>query len=430
MTILAKWRVTEVVLRLSLVFALLFSSLASAQESRPSHDALEAPLRGLSRADLRHVEPLLDQRIFGLVEQREGELLPGIHLAARVHAPSSEVAALLSEPTRYPELMPALSAVTMRESTGQTRGFSWQWRTSVFTLGGDAMITVYRPRPGQERRGFRIVIERTEGDLGHGREVWRVLPRGPGESLLLLSTRMDIRGANPVTRQLQNAALSRSINLAMSFGMLLRVQEAAEDAAGWVAPALGEGIHRPALDVDVFEPMLRRGDVLLVEARGAEMRQAAVLTRYNRTEAQVREIMLNPVAFAQALIQGSSATIREQTEEGTCFDWRVDLPIIGTGGAMILRETEARLVELEATGGALEGGRWQFETTRLPSGATGVLGWASFDVGTASFLLRAIVDADESFRTGLSAATQIMFARALRIRLRHVPPTGIHRHME
>ena len=51
-------------------------------------------------------------------------------------------------------------------------------------------------------------------------------------------------------------------------------------------------------------------------------------------------------------------------------------------------------------------------------------------VGTASFLLRAIVDADESFRTGLSAATQIMFARALRIRLRHVPPTGIHRHMQ
>ncbi|MEC7525179.1 MAG: SRPBCC family protein [Myxococcota bacterium] len=416
-------------LRLLFIALLLSPAAALAQTPRPAHDALEAPLRGFSRAELRRIEPLLDQGIFGLVETREGELLPGIHLAARVHAPAEAVTALLAEPTRYPEIMPALDAVTMREETGQTRGFSWQWRTSVFTLGGDAMITVYRPRPGQERRGARIVVERTEGDLGHGREVWRVLPRGPRESLLLLSTRMDIRGANPVTRQMRNAALSRSINLAMSFGMLLRLQEAMEAEAGWRPPALGDGLHRPRIEPAAFEAMMRRGDLLLVEARGDAMRQATVLTRYNRTEEQVRGIMLNPVAFAQALIQGSSATLTEETEDGTRFDWRVDLPLIGTGGAMILREREDAVVELEATDGALAGGRWEFETTRLPSGATGVIGWASFDVGTANFLLRAIVDADESFRTGLTAATQIMFARALRIRLRRVPATGIHRHM-
>ncbi len=127
--------------------------------------------------------------------------------------------------------------------------------------------------------------------------------------------------------------------------------------------------------------------------------------------------MLDPVAFTQALIAGSRATIRERTDNLVRFDWGVDLPIIGTSGAMTLREQQDRVIDLDAVSGAMAGGHWRFVTQPLSGNATGVLGWASFDVGTANFLLRAIVEADAGFRPGLSAATEIMMARALRIRL-------------
>jgi hypothetical protein len=171
------------------------------------------------------------------------------------------------------------------------------------------------------------------------------------------------------------------------------------------------------MDLRALEPLLRRGDLLFIESDGTELRQTSVATRLPHAEARVREIMLDPVAFTQALIAGSSAEVRERNDEGVRFDWAVDLPFVGTRGAMTLREHEDGVVALEAVSGAMEGGRWRFVTQPLSAGATGVLGWAHFDVGTANFLLRAVIEADGSFRPGLSAATEIMMARALRIRL-------------
>ena len=74
-------------------------------------------------------------------------------------------------------------------------------------------------------------------------------------------------------------------------------------------------------------------------------------------------------------------------------------------------------MHLDATAGALDGGQWRFETQRLRSGGTAILGWASFDVRTANFLIRAIVDADAALGPGLNAATILMMSRALRIRV-------------
>src|SRR5690606_3037539 len=173
----------------------------------------------------------------------------------------------------------------------------------------------------------------------------------------------------------------------------------------------------PPIDLARMDPLLRRGDLLFVEVAGIALRQTSVATRLSHPEARVRETLLDPVPFTQAPIAGRRATVRERDEDGTLFDWSVDLPLIGTGGSMQLAEAGDRTIHLDATGGALNDGRWRFVTQRLPGGATGVLGWAAFDVGSANFLLRAIVEADASLRPGLSAATELMMARALRIRL-------------
>lgn len=393
-------------------------TLALAQE-RPGQDAVEAPLRGFTTAELARIEPLLAQGTVGLVELPQGGRLPAVHLAAIVRTSPSTLAAVISHPEHYPRFMPAVSEVVVTARRGPVTGFSWRWQTAIFSLHGEAMLTVYSPPPGHPERGYRITVERTGGDLGRGREVWRIVPHAQGESLLTLSARIDLRDANYLARRVAAAArsLNRSVNLAMAFAMLLRAQNEAEHRAGRTRTSIAAGPRRPDVELARFEPLLRRGDLLLIESNGAELRQCSVMTRLERPESRVRSIMLDPVAFTEALIAGSRAQVREPTERGLAFDWQVDLPLIGTGGSMTLGEREDRVIELDATGGAMEGGRWRFVTERLRSGATAVLGWAHFDVGSANFLLRAIVDADPAFQPGLSAATEIMMARALRIRL-------------
>jgi len=407
---------------------LLVPSLVRAQPERPPHDALVAPLRSFTARDVRRLSPLLDQGVVGMVEHDAPPLLPAIHFALRVDAPAREVAAILSHPERFGEFMPAVSEVTIEAREGDTTGYHWQWQTSVFQLGGQAMMTVYAPRAGQERRGWRIVVERTGGDLGHGREVWRVRPDGEG-AVVTLATRIDLADANYVTRQMPGAgrSLSRSITMTMGLGMILRAQGEAERRAGRPARTVDGPLRRPSIDPTTLEPLLRRGDLLLIEAAGTTLRQSTVLTRYERREAQVRSIMVDPVAFSEALINGSEARVTgHPTESSTEFEWRYDMPLVGASGTMRLTERDDAIIELEATGGAMSGGQWRFETGRLPSGATSVMGWASFDVSDSNFLLRAIDDADPSFSIGLSASTEVMMARAVRIRLHRMRPDEDH----
>lgn len=387
---------------------------AAAQEQSP---ALDRPLRGFSPEEMARIEPLLDEGFVALVEHNQ--MLPGIHLAAIVEAPADSIADIVSQPASYPRFMPAVSDVEERERHEGTVAFAWRWRTSIFALGGEATLTRFSPPPAQRARGHRIVIERTSGDLGQGRDVWRIVPRGPRESLVTLSTRMDLREANYLTRNMGNASnsLSRSINLAMAFATLARTKIEAERRAGFAPPPSDRVLDRPNMDLRLLEPILRRGDLLLVEVDGTELVQAAVATRVPHPEARVRQIMLDPVSFTQALISGSQASVTQRGDDGTLFDWRVDLPLVGTSGTMRLREVEDRRIHLDATDGAMAGGRWRFETLAAQPAVTVVLGWACFDVGDANFLLRAIVDADAAFRPGLSAATEVMMARALRIRL-------------
>lgn len=410
----------QVIRRVGAGLAALALTLASlGAEAQPRTDALSAPLRGFTTGDLARIAPLLDHGVVALVELPQGALLPGIHLAAEVEAPAETVRDVIARPAEYPTFMPAVSEVALQDRHQQIVGFTWRWRTSVFVLGGRAMLALYEPPPAQRARGYRVVVERTEGDLGHGREVWRILPRGPGRSLLLLSTRMDLTDANELTRQLSSASqsISRSINLAMGFAMLARVRMESERRAGFARAEVEAPLARPDVNLAALDPLLTRGDLLLIEVNGVALRQVAVATRLPHREERVREIMLDPVAFTQALIAGSSATVRERTAEGVRFDWAVDIPFVGSGGGMTLRENADRSIDLDATSGAMSGGRWRFVTQPLAGNATGVLGWASFEVGSANFLLRALCEADASLGPGLSAATELMMARALRLRL-------------
>lgn len=413
----------------AIALALLSAASAEAQETLPPYDALRAPLNPLTTRDLARLEPLMALGVAGVVEHDMPPLLPAIHYAVRIDAPPETVAAIVTQPEHFPELLPAVSEVIIEERRGDSVAYHWQWQTSVFSLGGRAMLTTYAPPASQRERGWRVVVERTEGDLGHGREVWRIRPTADGGTILALSTRMDLADANYVTRQMPNSgrSLSRSITMTTALAMVIRIQAEAEQRAGRPPRVLDTELRRPPIDVRPIEPMLAHADIVLIEAAGEQFRQSAVITRYPRREAQVRSVMGDPVAFSEALIQGSTATVTGQPAPGVvAFDWRYDMPLVGASGSMVMRERDDRVLELDATEGSMRGGQWRFETARMPSGATIVLGWAHFDVAEGNFVLRAICEADPTFHVGLGASTEIMMARAVRIRIDRIPEAEDH----
>jgi hypothetical protein len=125
--------------------------------------------------------------------------------------------------------------------------------------------------------------------------------------------------------------------------------------------------------------------------------------------------MLDTDAFGSALMPGSEAKVVEKRAGVTTFDWDIDLPLVGVSGRMRMREGDP-VVAVDAVGGALEGGRWNFETAELTREITMISGWASFDLRNSSWFLRALTDADPYLGHGMSAASQVMLMRALRSR--------------
>jgi hypothetical protein len=162
-------------------------------------------------------------------------------------------------------------------------------------------------------------------------------------------------------------------------------------------------------------PMLARGDLVMLDMSGDKLNQISVFGLIYRDRALVREVMLDTDAFGSALMPGSAAKVVSRQDGVTTFDWDIDLPLVGVSGRMRMQDGDP-VVAVDAIDGALEGGRWNFETQALSREATMISGWASFDVRNSSWFLRALTDADPYLGHGMSAASQVMLLRALRSR--------------
>ena len=91
------------------------------------------------------------------------------------------------------------------------------------------------------------------------------------------------------------------------------------------------------------------------------------------------------------------------------------MPLLGVSGQMRMLD-QGRNMSIEATHGALQGGRWWFELTPISPDVTLVTGWAHFDFDNSSWLLEKLVHADAYLGHGMIGASQLMLMRAVRSR--------------
>lgn len=396
------------------VAVLAASAAAQAQANAPS--AATERLGYLSAAERGVLAPYLEQGPISLVEFARGNNLPALIVATHVEAPAQKVIDIVRNVKAYPRFMPALDSVHVQSRRGPITSYEWVWRTAIFTLKGDNVMTEYPAPANQSGRPYAFGVRSVKGDMGAGRFMWQVFPESPDRCLLLLASRIDMRNANWIAEQLSAGGngVNRTINLSLAFLMLLSTKAEAEGGKLHFPPRTD---HPPFLRVPRLYGLLMRGDLVMLDMQGGSLNDVRVIGRMGRPESIVHAVLTTPENFGGALLHGSTAKVVSRGADGVTFDWKIPLPLVGSSGRMRLQERDNGIIAVDAISGALAGGRWRFAIHEV-RGDTVVVGWAQFDPGKTSWLLERLVQGIPFFREGLSAASQVMVIRSIRGRVR------------
>jgi hypothetical protein len=324
---------------------------------------------------------------------------------------------VIGKPWEYPSFMRALTSVDVKSENASMMSFDWTWGVSLFSMTGHNVMTTY---PGDDERGYRFDIRTIGGDLGIGRVMWRVYPEGPNKSIVVFSSRLDMRNANYITRQLaaEGNAVNRTINVAVAMVTLLEVKAEAEQRSG--AHVAGKfparSLSRPQVDMNAMHRLLGRGDLVFMDIDGDTMQRVTVIGRSGASVGRVRRVMLDPEEFGKSLLHGTCAEILEKTDKGIHFEWEIPIPLIHVGGEMMLRPSPT-VIAVDGISGTLSKGRWRFDTHRYRGGEAGVVAWATFDPADSPKLIRKLIAGNTYFSHGFVAATQLAVMRSLRTRV-------------
>ncbi|HKP58164.1 MAG TPA: SRPBCC family protein [Polyangiales bacterium] len=385
----------------------------------PTYDARRDRLEGLSKPELAGLAPLIDQGPVALIEfaDMQADQLPAINIALRVNVGADQLTKLIVDPANYPHFMPTVDSVKVLDRAQNAIVYEWSFDLAVLHLSGRNTMTLYPTPPGRDT-ATRITIDSDQGDMGRGRFLYRIYPQAPNRSLLVVSMRLDLREANYVARQMAKAArsINRSANLALTMSMVLNLRREAERRAGYKPPDVPlRGLDKPVYDLRAVAPLLSRGDLLFFSMSGEQLNQVSVVGAIDQSIDKVAATMRDANAFGSALVPGSAAKIVSQVDGVTTFDWNIDLPLVGVSGQMRMRD-QPPVVAIDATSGALQGGRWLFELSAPNPKVTVVTGWARFDFSNSTWLLEKILAADRAFGVGMTGASEVMLVRALRSR--------------
>ncbi|MEM9862766.1 MAG: SRPBCC family protein [Myxococcota bacterium] len=389
-------------------------------------------MRSFTSSQRALLEPHLERGPVLLARFYDAESdMPAITLASYIEAPAAEVAATVNDPRGYARFMPAVDSVRVESERGNQIAYAWTWQLALFTLRGSNVMSTY----GGGSRGYRIDVRGTDGDLGESRFVWRIHPAGENRSLVIISSRTDMRGANYVADQLARGGRSvqRSINVSMAMVMMLGTKCETERSVGHVPQAGSlDALERPNLNVRRLWPLLAEGDLVFMELEGDSISRIAGMARSSRGIDHTRAVMIDPEEFGRSLISGSTAEILERTEDSVLFEWGIPLPLVGVEGRMRLFPGPGGAagptgeIVVQGVSGSLASSDWHFDTTPINDFETVITGWSRYDMHETSAVVRRMIGNDVAFAHGLAVATQVMILRSLRTRARrhHFPATS------
>ena len=403
---------------LACALALSVPSALQAQAPTATQDIRTMPIRAWTPAELDVVRSLADRYVVAHIEPTEQVEHPQVTVGARVQTSCENVLAAVRDVAAYERFMPAMDTVSVdAASAPDLMSYTWTWQAAVFAFRGRSTVLIV----GDGTRGFRAVFEMVDGDLGQARRSMRATPEVTPEGaacLLTMGSHHDFRDANYLARESEASVptMSRSLNLVLSIALITRLRGEAESRVGFMRPRIASPLGDPRRELDpaAYQALLWWGDMYLFETSdGTDLGACIAMTRMVHDEPQIRHAFFNVTTFTQGLLYGATITELGRNEHGTRYAWSVDLPFFGSSGQLAIRDIDDHDIELEATEGAMRGGRMVLRTAPAFVGSWVTLS-ARLDPADGVPIVRAIESTDSAFRPGLVASGMLMAFRGLR----------------
>jgi ribosome-associated toxin RatA of RatAB toxin-antitoxin module len=377
-----------------------------------------------SPADLQAMSQLLDRGLVSLIESDARGWLKQVTIATRVAAPPETVFRVIADVERYPEFLHNFSRIDVVSRQPQAIGYEWDWRGVLFDFHGANSMVLYPPR--------RVDVNTVGGDLGRSRFLVDLRPGPtPGTTVVATTLYSDPRQANWVARQLiaANPSMLHAMNLSVGIVFTMGIKRRAETPAGRgeVAPP-GRGGGQPSsfasLDTARLEPLLRRGELALVETntRGGT-RQATVFARVEATADRLREVVEDPARYPAFISAVESCDVVSREGGVTTYDMELDFPIFDLESRMEMSRDAAGVVRVAAREGALSGGRWTWEFPALAGSSVAVYGGYN-DMRRSGWLMRRLVALEPYFDHALNVSSKLVMLRAVKRRAEAGTATG------
>ena len=376
------------------------------------------PIRAWTPPEMEVVRSLADRFVIAHIEPTEQMENPQVTVGARVQTSCEHVLDAVRDVGAYERFMPAMDTVSVdAPSAVDLMSYAWTWQAAVFSFRGRSTVSV----AGDGTRGFRAVFEMVDGDLGRARRSMRAMPeftpQGPA-CLLTMGSHHDFRDANYLARESAGSVptMSRSLNLVLSIALITRLRGEAERRGGFIRPRITSPLGDPRRELDpaAYQALLWWGDMYLFETSdGTDLGACIAMTRMVHDERQIRHAFFDVTTFTQGLLVGATITEVARTERDARYAWNVSLPFFGSSGQLAIRDVSEHDIELEATEGAMRGGRMVLRTAPAFVGSWVTLS-AQLDPADGVPIVRAIESTDSAFRPGLVASGMLMAFRGLR----------------
>jgi ribosome-associated toxin RatA of RatAB toxin-antitoxin module len=371
-------------------------------------------LRPPTRAEIETAMPLLRRGTVALIESDGRGWLRQVAIASIDDAPRDVVFRTIADAARYPQFMRTFSEIRIRQAQGRLLAYDWTWRGVLFDFRGSNMMTLTPPS--------RIEVRTTSGDLGEGRFLVDLHELGGGKTLTVSTMFTDPRRGNWLARTLvsRNPSTLHGMNLSVGMVFAYGMKARAETLAGHPPDRRGRrgGALRGFADVDLgpMEPLLRRGELALVETGGGGvLRQVALFARVGADPDRVRTVVADPARYPDFVSNVDSCDVVERSEERTIYDMEIDSPIFDLDGRMELSRRGDGSLRISCTEGDLSGARWGWEFRGLPGGSAAAY-FGITDMARANIVLRRLIAKEPYFDHGLNVGAKLIMLRAIKAR--------------
>lgn len=181
--------------------------------------------------------------------------------------------------------------------------------------------------------------------------------------------------------------------------------------------------RKEAIDAAGLDPILKRGEVALIEsAKDGRLAQLVLFATINAAPAQIWEAIADVEAHPTFMKSVVNNKIIKKQGDMIAFEWELDVPVFNLKGTRALRGKKPEVVEIRGLDGNFKESRERWELYPLDGGKrTLAVFYRALDVESAGLILKTAISMEPSMEHGVALAAGFVHIRDIKRHLEKLP---------